>query len=316
MDTFVPGFSIIHPLFTFLMGIGEALIGGASSLLGSIWNSTVGMNQSKQLMRYQAELNQKAVDAANRYSSPIEQIKRLREAGLNPNLVYGTGVTGNQSEAKSVGIANRNPNLDTGLLQAVETYFKRQEISNQNRMTDQQIRESLSRTALNEERTLSEMLENKWRDRTLDDRVKQASANLAHTLQSVDESKQRVDESIARVSNLHSQANLLNEQIKYWEAHANIERDWRPKEIEAHIAQMEASGELSHAQAAAVPSIIALNGARADQLVQWTKKLVFETGEAALDYKVKEKMDQLGITGLKPKDFLDLLKVIFQSLIK
>lgn len=49
-------------------------IGGA---LSTLWNSTVGQQQSKDLMKYQAELNQIAVDNQNRYNSPIAQMERL-----------------------------------------------------------------------------------------------------------------------------------------------------------------------------------------------------------------------------------------------
>ena len=49
-------------------------IGGA---LSTLWDSTVGQKQSKDLMRYQAQLNQMAVDAQNRYNSPIAQMERL-----------------------------------------------------------------------------------------------------------------------------------------------------------------------------------------------------------------------------------------------
>jgi len=31
----------------------------------------------------------------NEYNSPLNQMKRLKEAGLNPNLMYGKGTVGN-----------------------------------------------------------------------------------------------------------------------------------------------------------------------------------------------------------------------------
>lgn len=49
-------------------------LGGA---LSTLWNSTVGQHQSKDLMKYQAELNQIAVDNQNRYNSPVAQMERL-----------------------------------------------------------------------------------------------------------------------------------------------------------------------------------------------------------------------------------------------
>lgn len=45
----------------------------------------------------------------NEYNSPINQMARLRDAGLNPNLVYGDGVTGNASgSARSSSVNEMN----------------------------------------------------------------------------------------------------------------------------------------------------------------------------------------------------------------
>lgn len=46
----------------------------------------------------------------NEYNSPVKQMARLRDAGLNPNLVYGEGVTGNspgQVRSSSVNEMNQ-----------------------------------------------------------------------------------------------------------------------------------------------------------------------------------------------------------------
>lgn len=91
--------------------IGSSLIAGFGSLL----NSGIGMAaqrnaniQNMQLAKYQnnwqtAE-NEKAYarsvemwNMQNQYNSPTAQMSRLRQAGLNPNLVYGSGVTGNSA---------------------------------------------------------------------------------------------------------------------------------------------------------------------------------------------------------------------------
>ena len=91
--------------------VGGALIGGVGSLL----NSGIGMAaqrraniQNMQLAKYQkicqtAEYDNayaRSVEMWNmqmRYNSPSAQMSRLRQAGLNPNLVYGSGVTGNSA---------------------------------------------------------------------------------------------------------------------------------------------------------------------------------------------------------------------------
>lgn len=92
------------------MPIG-AIIGGLGSLAGSMIGANAQRRaniQNMQLAKYQnnwqtAE-NEKAYarsvemwNMQNRYNSPTAQMSRLRQAGLNPNLVYGSGVTGNSA---------------------------------------------------------------------------------------------------------------------------------------------------------------------------------------------------------------------------
>lgn len=92
------------------MPIG-AIIGGLGSLAGSAIGAGAQRRaniQNMQLAKYQnnwqtAE-NEKAYarsvemwNMQNQYNSPTAQMSRLRQAGLNPNLVYGSGVTGNSA---------------------------------------------------------------------------------------------------------------------------------------------------------------------------------------------------------------------------
>lgn len=88
-------------------GSAGSIIGGA---VGGPFGAAVGGMIGNAASDYSA--NSMAQDAAtqaynrnielwnmnNQYNSPAEQMKRLKEAGLNPNLVYGNGsVVGNTS---------------------------------------------------------------------------------------------------------------------------------------------------------------------------------------------------------------------------
>lgn len=88
------------------------IIAGGSSLLDSIMNQIFAkrntdrtIRANKQLANYQYQQDLKMANAANQfnidmwnrqnvYNSPAEQMKRLQQAGLNPNLVYGSGNVG------------------------------------------------------------------------------------------------------------------------------------------------------------------------------------------------------------------------------
>ena len=68
----------------------------------------------------QRKADRKALQQQNEYNSPANQMLRLQQAGLNPNLVYGGGnVTGNQS-----GLLKQDYSRDADALQnALSTYM-------------------------------------------------------------------------------------------------------------------------------------------------------------------------------------------------
>lgn len=85
-------------------GIG-AVVGGLTGLVG-------GWLQNRR--------EKKMWKMNNQYNSPVEQMARLKEAGLNPNLVYGNGsVTGNTSSAPQ---AHRLPTEQLNPLQVLSAY--------------------------------------------------------------------------------------------------------------------------------------------------------------------------------------------------
>lgn len=75
-----------------------ALVQGGSNLLSAgldAWQTGVQNRKSRDFQRemYQRQLvdNRRLWEDQNQYNSPQAQMKRLQEAGLNPNLVYGSG---------------------------------------------------------------------------------------------------------------------------------------------------------------------------------------------------------------------------------
>lgn len=77
--------------------IGAASISATSDLINNglnMWNTWRSNEQAYDQSRKLWDLN-------NEYNKPINQMKRLEEAGLNPFLVYGNGATGNTSSQPS-----------------------------------------------------------------------------------------------------------------------------------------------------------------------------------------------------------------------
>lgn len=78
------------------------LIPAAASMLQSGMNAQQQQNNANQnfgqnlmLSQYQYSNELDMWNKANAYNSPSAQMQRLKDAGLNPNLMYGQGNTGN-----------------------------------------------------------------------------------------------------------------------------------------------------------------------------------------------------------------------------
>lgn len=77
--------------------IGAGLITGGSGMLGSIIQNIGNRRLANKAQNFELEMWNKA----NEYNSPAAQMARYKAAGLNPNLIYGSGVAsaGNAASA-------------------------------------------------------------------------------------------------------------------------------------------------------------------------------------------------------------------------
>lgn len=75
--------------------LGKGLIGGLSNIVGGLF----GNRSRKREAQRQREFSESMWNRQNAYNTPAMQMKRLKEAGLNPALMYGQGTTGNAEKA-------------------------------------------------------------------------------------------------------------------------------------------------------------------------------------------------------------------------
>lgn len=95
----------------------KALLGGVGAATGGLIDafSNIGYNKrAKELAKYQYDLNMQAWREQTEYNKPINQIARLREAGLNPQLAYGTGT--------QAGNASPTPQFQAPQLQRIQGF--------------------------------------------------------------------------------------------------------------------------------------------------------------------------------------------------
>lgn len=94
-----------------------AIIGIAGSALAAAAASKSASTANKRnvaLVDRQNQWNLEQWNRENEYNSPIRQMERIKAAGLNPNLVYGEGVTGNSSSTVRSGTYPSTEQADTG----------------------------------------------------------------------------------------------------------------------------------------------------------------------------------------------------------
>lgn len=80
------------------MGLGSAIIGGLFGLgQGALEartakrNTDATIDANRKMAEYQYSKDLEMWNRSNEYNTPLKQMERYTSAGLNPNLIYGTG---------------------------------------------------------------------------------------------------------------------------------------------------------------------------------------------------------------------------------
>ena len=97
-----------------LAGIGIAT---GLDLIGNVF----GNRARKREARRQRQFDLDMWNRQNAYNTPKMQMKRLKDAGLNPALMYGQGTTGNANQAVKASVADmQNPLNSSGVASGIQ----------------------------------------------------------------------------------------------------------------------------------------------------------------------------------------------------
>lgn len=100
-----------------------SLISSGIGGIGNIISSALYNHQAKKLIDYQYKKNVQMWNMQNEYNSPSSQMQRLTEAGLNPNLIYGSSANaGNADSMPSYGVPNQKQyGADLGFISSMDS---------------------------------------------------------------------------------------------------------------------------------------------------------------------------------------------------
>lgn len=157
-----------------------ATISAASNVASATINAIAQGAQNRKTRKWNEAMYGKQREDAladwartNEYNAPLQQMARLKEAGLSPHLIYGGGANSISSPVRSTDVKSWNPTapqIDGG--QIVSQYFGVQQQQNALEIQKQQI--------------AGLKLDNEYKDQTLPDRVQTPGINNAQINTKID----------------------------------------------------------------------------------------------------------------------------------
>ena len=121
--------------------VGGAIIAGASSILGSMLNAKSNANNNA--------LQQQLVQDANAYNTPVMQMQRFQNAGLNPYMMLGQVNAGNQTSVATTNPTDYSSGVQ-GVGNAANTLIQAASANSQIEVNKATIAKTESETALNQ----------------------------------------------------------------------------------------------------------------------------------------------------------------------
>jgi ribosomal protein S13 len=191
------------------LALGAAAISGGSQLLSNLFNirNTNRLNDKQQSFNLKMYDRQRADALAdwnmqNVYNSPSQQMQRFKEAGLNPNLIYGQMT--NSPVIRSTDMKSPDfvaPKLDTNIgSNALMSYYNI-------KGTEAQIKQQEASTQLIQEQARGKKLEN-------ENLIDASPYLLEEKLQSSRLKGKQVDSLIQEIDNKQQLNPLLRDKLK------------------------------------------------------------------------------------------------------
>lgn len=240
--------------------IGKIIAGGAKAALGGLpgaaadsllsfagnaFNNKMSLNNQKKLMDYQNDINLRNWQLQNEYNSPSNQMKLLREAGLNPNLAYGNLGSSVGASVGSVSHGSVNSNFQPSKLanyQLAAAQIENMQSQNENlKSQNKLIRAQADKTNAETNRI----------NRLVDYEVERS--DYENTLLSIGVSKGNIDMAFYRsnqelFNTLRKQQVLLNEDSHSQNILNQLMTKYKISETRANISLLMARTVLAYAQ--------------------------------------------------------------------
>lgn len=255
---FLPQLQMIAPALV-AAGVAAASAGAQTYAQGKMNKKTREFSEKMYNKQRQDAITD--FDKTNQYNSPAQQMQRLREAGLNPHLIYGGGgATSNAAPIRGADYPTpeqRTPNVGAILTDPVNAYIETQRFTGQQALINAQTLKTLAETDtknfdLGQKQKLADtqakLLESILQGKQIDNYVnveKNARENVKLT-SDLAEATQRIAKSISDIDLQGMMKEKGNEEIKNIQQMrtkvdaevSNLIKDGRIKDFEIKLNQL------------------------------------------------------------------------------
>ena len=221
-----------------LSGVGSSLGGIPGTIVGGVLGSIFGGSSQKKQYQYQSKLMQQQFDLekqmfdyTSEYNNAANQVQRLKDANLNPNLAYGNGqVAGGTGQTGSISSGNEigyqvDSNVGANAL-AAQSFAKNQSERDLLASQSEYYRSMASTEAY---KALSEKAKAKYADEFMKNQVTLQNIETMIGRNQAELYKANAQTEIERQYNLRAQASLYIKQA--------VTEGMRPAEIASNIAK-------------------------------------------------------------------------------
>lgn len=222
----------------------ESLLGTGTSILGATFSGIGANKRQKRAIQAQKEENERArrwareqaewqvgIERENladerAYNDPSAQMKRLKNAGLNPDLMYGNGASGlvDSNVADSASVGNVPPADVTtpimGTPTAMESLFQGAAYAR----TIAETKNIQADTSKKEGEVTSLNIDNFVKAASSDNAIKMSGLEVQLTKTQAEYTEQQKSKLISEINDINEHVNLLKAQIsETWSRTANLD---------------------------------------------------------------------------------------------
>lgn len=217
-----------------------ALISGGAALAGTGINAAATsirnrkqLGYQKELAAYTNEMNLENWKLQNEYNSPKAQMQRYKEAGLNPNLIYGQGTSGNAGalpgyDTPRVDLETPRFDLASVADNALTTYYDARVKEAQIKGMEASASKARVDSLLSMSRSISQNISNALRTKTFDYSVEAASLAVQRESQNLINDMKRgalLDQQVEHAKNVIEQDKVYYQKLVAEKTEAQVKAD-------------------------------------------------------------------------------------------